>query len=336
MISPPTHRPRRLRAHAWLRDLVQEHRLHPSDLIWPVFIQEGEQQDTPVASLPGVSRLSIDLAIAQAKALHAKGLQAIALFPVTPPALKHEMGDEALNSENLICRAIRAFKREIPTLGLITDIALDPYTSHGHDGVLDAGGDVANDATVAILCKQAVLQAQAGADIIAPSDMMDGRVAAIRHALDEAGHANTPILAYTAKYASAFYGPFRDAVGSSKTNQKSGGSYTNKATYQMHPANAVEAIKEAELDIAEGADMLMVKPGLPYLDIIHTLSSHSTLPIFAYHVSGEYAGVMFAAEAGAIDAQAALSEHMLCFKRAGATAILTYAAPMLLEWMAAS
>ena len=368
MKSHTTHRPRRLRRHPWLRDLVQEHRLDASDLIWPVFIQEGEGIETPVESLPGVARLSIDLAIKQASELHAKGLTAIALFPVTPTELKNETGDEAFNADNLICRAIRAFKAALPELGLITDVALDPYTTHGHDGLIDADGHVENDVTVAVLCKQAVVQAAAGTDIIAPSDMMDGRVGAIRDALDEAGFENVAILSYTAKYASAFYGPFRDAVGSGMTppvsptgslrvsdkehgrGQKAERAFStsdqrvapcesqqtftgaiNKTSYQMNPANSVEALKEATLDVAEGADMLMVKPGLPYLDTISSLKQNFDLPIFAYHVSGEYAGVMFAANAGAIDANAALMEQMLCFKRAGATAILTYAAPVLLD-----
>ena len=372
--SPLVHRPRRLRAQPWLRELTQEHRLHPSDLIWPIFIQEGENQETPIPTLPGVSRLSMDLAIQQAGELHQKGLKAVALFPVTPTELKTDTGDEALNDDNLICRTIRAFKHALPSLGLITDVALDPYTTHGHDGILGKGGDVENDSTVEILCKQAVVQAQAGADIIAPSDMMDGRVGAIRDALDKAGHTNTSILSYTAKYASALYGPFRDAVGSNTqgankttppacgggrggavpSEQSIDGSvsvgvppltpppqaggigscsspYLSKLTYQMHTANSAEALKEATLDVVEGVDMLMVKPGLPYLDIIQTLNETFDLPILAYHVSGEYAGVMFAAEHGAVDAQATLMEHMLCFKRAGATAILTYAAPILLE-----
>lgn len=350
------YRPRRLRTHAWLRDLVQEHRLHASDLIWPIFIQPGEKQETPIASLPGVSRLSIKFAIQKAADLKDLGLKAVALFPVTPQELKNEAGDEALNENNLICEAIRAFKKQLPDMGLITDVALDPYTSHGHDGLVDKHGYVINDATVEILCKQAVIQAKAGADIIAPSDMMDGRVDAIRAALDTAGFSHVAILAYSAKYASAFYGPFRDAVGSAQNlngiksesadepamssrsaapceSQKTFAGANKKATYQMPSANRAEALKEAALDVAEGADMLMVKPGLPYLDIISDLSREFDLPVFAYHVSGEYAGVMFADQHGAVDAKAAFMEQMLCFKRAGATAILTYAAPILLEML---
>lgn len=350
----PLTRPRRLRAKSFLREITQEHRLHASDFIWPIFIQEGTALQTPISALPGVSRLSIDIAIAEASALHAKGLQAVALFPVTPDAVKNAEGSEALNAENLICRAIHAFKKNLPHLGIIADVALDPYTTHGHDGVLSAQGDVDNDRTMDILARQAVVLARAGADIVAPSDMMDGRVGALRMALEMEGFFNTAILAYTAKYVSALYGPFRDAVGSNSSPPLAGGIkggeavskdsplppinggdnkslYLSKSTYQMNPANMEEALKEAALDVAEGADMLMVKPGLPYLDVLAALKKEFPLPVLAYHVSGEYAGVMFAAQAGAIDAKAVLLEQMLCFKRAGASAILTYAAPLLLE-----
>jgi porphobilinogen synthase len=314
------HRLRRLRRSAWLRALVQEHRLHAEDLIWPVFVREGKGAHQPIADLPDVERYSIDVLVKEAKKAHALGIQALAVFPVVEASRKSADAREALNANNLVCRAIAALKKALPTMGVIADVALDPYTSHGHDGLF-AHGDVANDTTVAMLCKQSVVLAQAGADIVAPSDMMDGRVGAIRDALDDAGFTQVAILAYTAKYASAFYGPFRSAVGSKNTLGKA-----DKRTYQMQPANSKEAMLEAALDTAEGADMLMVKPGLPYLDIVARLSDQFELPVLAYHVSGEYAALKFAARAGAIDFNATLMESLLAFKRAGARAILTYGA----------
>jgi porphobilinogen synthase len=340
----PLCRPRRLRASAFIRELTQETRLHPSDFILPLFVQEGSES-TPIVSLPDVSRLSIPALVEHAKQAHSLGIQAIALFPATPQARKTDDGKEALNPDNLVCRAIKALKNAVPNLGIIADVALDPYTTHGHDGVLDSHGYVANDATIDILAQQAIVLAKAGADIVAPSDMMDGRVGAIRMALEMEGFFNTLILAYSAKYASAFYGPFRDAVGStirpetSRPNEpsareaaphvsnsmlRSGG--INKSTYQMHPTNAQEALKEAAMDVAEGADMLMVKPALPYLDIIATLKKEFTLPVLAYQVSGEYAMIKHAAAAGAFDERAAMLEALTSIKRAGASAILTYAA----------
>ena len=320
---------RRLRASPWMRALVTEHRLHASDLIWPLFVQEGENQVTPVAGLPGVDRLSIDKLIGAAQEAVSLGIPAIALFPVVPHAQKSDRAEEAFNPENLICRAIRAVKASVPQIGIIGDLALDPYTSHGHDGVLNAAGDVDNDATVVLLCKQAVTLADAGCDIVAPSDMMDGRIGAIRAALDAAGHTQTPILSYAAKYASAFYGPFRAAVGSQQAQP------IDKKTYQMNPANSAEALREVAQDIAEGADMVMVKPGLLYLDVIAKVKAAHTIPLFAYHVSGEYAMLKAAASQGMIDEKAAMLETLLAFKRAGADAILTYAARDVAKWLLA-
>ena len=316
----PATRLRRLRQQLWLRELVAEHRLHVSDLIWPVFIQEGANKQTPIDSLPGVSRLTIDMLIARAKEAHALGIQAIALFPQVDAANKSPLAEEALNPDNLVCRAIKELKHHIPTLGIITDVALDPYTSHGHDGIL-VNNDVENDQTIEVLCKQAVLQAQAGCDIVAPSDMMDGRIGKVRDALEQNGHLNTVILAYAAKYASHMYGPFRDAVGSAKNLGKA-----DKRTYQMNPANSDEALREIALDIAEGADMVMVKPGIAYLDIIARATAEFHLPVLAYQVSGEYAMIHAAGEKGWLDANAVMMEHLLSFKRAGASAIFTYAA----------
>jgi porphobilinogen synthase len=314
----PNTRLRRNRRTAWSRRLVAEHRLSVDDLIWPVFVHEGQGKRSAIASMPGVDRLSVDL-LAQAAGDACKlGIPAIALFPATDLAKKTADGDEALNAENLVCRGVRAIKLACPEIGVMCDVALDPYTTHGHDGLLREG-QIVNDETVAVLCKQAVNQAQAGCDIIAPSDMMDGRVGAIRRALDEAGFDDVQILAYAAKYASAFYGPFRDAVGSAKN--LAGG---DKKTYQMDPANGDEALREVALDIAEGADMVMVKPGMPYLDIVRSVKDTFGLPTFAYQVSGEYAMLCAAAEKGWLDRERVMLESLLAFKRAGADGVLTY------------
>ena len=318
---------RRNRKADWTRRLVRENQLTVDDLIWPIFITEGEEVTEDIATMPGVQRHSVDRAVIEAREAAALGIPALALFPNTPTHLRDETGSEALNPENLICRAIRAIKTAVPGIGIITDVALDPYTSHGHDGLLDQGR-IVNDETVALLTRQALLQAEAGADVIAPSDMMDGRVGAIREALDAAGFQDVSIMAYAAKYASAFYGPFRDAVGSSGTLQG------DKKTYQMDPANSAEALREVELDLAEGADMVMVKPGLPYLDIICRVKDHFAVPTFAYQVSGEYAMIMAAAERGMVDGEKAMLETLLAFKRAGADGILTYFAPRVARLLA--
>jgi porphobilinogen synthase len=312
----PDVRLRRLRSQPWLRDLVQEHTLGTSDLIWPLFVQEGKGKRTEVKGLPGVERLSIDQLVKEAKEAAKLGIPAIALFPVMDAKLKSADGKEAWNKKNLVCRTIAEVKNAVPEIGIIADVALDPYTTHGHDGVLNKAGDVENDATVEKLVKQAATLVDAGCDIVAPSDMMDGRVKAIRAELP-----HTPILAYSAKYASAFYGPFREAVGS-----KSNLGKADKHTYQMNPANSDEAIREVAQDIAEGADMVMVKPGSLYLDIIARVKQSFDVPVFAYHVSGEYAMLKAATDAGMLDGDAALMETMLAFKRAGASGILTYAA----------
>lgn len=311
---------RRARKAEWARKLMRENRLTVEDLIWPVFITEGTGATDAIATMPGVNRYSVDQAVEQAREAASLGIPALALFPNTPSHLRDETGSEALNPDNLICRAIRAIKAAVPEIGIITDVALDPYTSHGHDGLV-AEGRILNDETVAMLVRQALIQADAGADVIAPSDMMDGRVAAIREALDAAGFADVSIMAYAAKYASAFYGPFRDAVGSSGTLKG------DKKTYQMDPANAAEALREVELDLAEGADYVMVKPGMPYLDIITRVKDHFGVPTFAYQVSGEYAMIMAAAERGMLDGEKAMLETLLAFKRAGCDGILTYFAP---------
>ena len=321
-------RPRRLRRTAWLRTMVAEHQLRAQDLIWPLFVQEGAGKVTPIDGLPGVERLSIDMAVDAAREAAALGIPAIALFPVTPAEKKTDDGSEAFNPENLMCRAIRAIKKGVPEIGIIADVALDPYTSHGHDGVLGQDGDVSNDATIEILCKQAVTLADAGCDIVAPSDMMDGRIGEIRSALDNAGYENTVILSYAAKYASALYGPFRHAVGSASNLGKA-----DKRTYQMNPTNATEALREVALDLSEGADMLMVKPASLYLDIIAKVREVSDVPVLAYHVSGEYAMVKVAAAAGVIDERAVMLETLLAMKRAGADAILTYAARDVARWL---
>ncbi|MFD1330496.1 porphobilinogen synthase [Methylopila musalis] len=315
-----TRRPRRRRAADWSRRLTRETAVTVDDLIWPIFLIEGENRREPVAAMPGVERLSVDEAVRAAEEAAGLGIPALALFPYTEPDLRDPLGSEALNPENLTCRALRAIKRAVPTIGLVTDVALDPYTSHGHDGLLD-GERVLNDATVAVLARQALTQAEAGADVIAPSDMMDGRVGAIRQALDAEGRSDVQIMSYAAKYASAFYGPFRDAIGTRKT------LVGDKRTYQMDPANGDEALREAELDVIEGADMLMVKPGLPYLDVVWRLKERFRLPTFAYQVSGEYAMIQAAARNGWIDGEAAMLESLLAFKRAGADGVLTYFAP---------
>ena len=317
-------RPRRNRKSEWARRLVKEHVLTTNDLIWPIFVQEGENLRTPVAAMPGVDRVSIDIAVEEAQRAAALDIPVVAIFPYTDPSLRDATGSEALNAQNLTCRACRAIKAKVPEIGLLTDVALDPYTSHGHDGLLE-DGRILNDETVAQLVRQALVQAESGSDIIAPSDMMDGRVGAIRAALDAAGFLDVQIMAYSAKYASAFYGPFREAVGSS------GALKGDKRTYQMDYANTDEALREAELDIAEGADMIMVKPGLPYLDIVARLKQSLGRPTFAYQVSGEYAMIMAAAQNGWIDGEKAMIESLTAFKRAGADGILTYFAPRVAE-----
>jgi len=314
----PIARPRRLRVSPWIRNMVSEHRVTVNDLIWPVFIQEGNNLRTPIASMPGVERLSIDLLTLAVKEARDLGIPAIALFPATPANLKTQDGDEAFNPENLVCRTIRAIKSAVPDIGIICDVALDPYTSHGQDGLV-RNGVVVNDETVEVLCKQSVVQARAGCDVIAPSDMMDGRVGAIRKALDNAGFSHVAILSYAAKYASAFYGPFRDAVGSANNLGKS-----DKKTYQMDPSNSSEALREVALDIAEGADMVMVKPGMPYLDVVARVKDTFKVPTFAYQVSGEYAMLCAAAANGWLDREKVILESLLSFKRAGADGVLTY------------
>ncbi len=308
---------RRVRRHDWSRRLVAESTSSPADFIWPLFVIEGQNKREAIASMPRVERLSIDLAVAAAKEAATLGIPVIALFPHTDPGLKTEDGREATNADNLICRAVRAIKKAVPEIGVLCDVALDPYTTHGHDGVLK-DGYVANDESVDILVQQALVQAEAGCDIIAPSDMMDGRIGAIRAALEKNGFTNTMIMAYAAKYASAFYGPFRDAVGSAKALTG------DKRTYQMDAANSDEALREVALDIAEGADMVMVKPGMPYLDIVRRVKDEFGVPTFAYQVSGEYSMLMAAAERGFLDHDRVMLESLIAFKRAGASGILTY------------
>ena len=315
----PALRLRRTRATEWSRALHRETALTPADLIWPLFVTEGNGVDEPIGSLPGVSRWSLDGIAARAKEAVALGIPCLALFPNTPATLRDDAGREALNSENLMCRAIRAIKDSCgDSIGVLTDVALDPYTSHGQDGLVDDAGDVANDATVEVLVGQALNQASAGADVVAPSDMMDGRIGAIRAALEREGHPNVQIMSYAAKYASAFYGPFRDAVGSR------GLLKGDKKTYQMDPGNADEALREVALDLAEGADSVMVKPGLPYLDIVARVKARFAVPVFAYQVSGEYAMIEAAAAAGAGDRDALVLETLTAFKRAGCAGVLTY------------
>ena len=315
----PASRPRRLRRDAFSRALVREHSLGPSDLIYPVFVLDGQGRREAVARMPGVERLSVDLLFAQAEACVSLGVPVMALFPVIDPSLKTPDGVEATRPEGLVPRAVRALKERFPELGLLTDVALDPFTSHGQDGLLDERGYIINDETVQVLTRQALVQAEAGVDIVAPSDMMDGRIGAIRSALEAAGQIHTRIMAYSAKYASAFYGPFRDAVGSAKNLGKS-----DKKTYQMDPANSDEALREVALDIAEGADMVMVKPGMPYLDIVRRVKDEFRMPTFAYQVSGEYAMLKAAAANGWLDHDAVMMESLLAFKRAGADGVLTY------------
>jgi porphobilinogen synthase len=315
----PQTRLRRLRRHDWSRRLVAEGSLAVNDLIWPLFVHDGEKRRAAIASVPGVERLSVDLLV-EAVAMAAQlGIPAVAVFPVSDPAKKTPDAEEAVNPDNLVCRAVRAIKKSHgDSIGVICDVALDPYTSHGHDGLV-RDGYVVNDETVEVLCRQAIVQAEAGCDVIAPSDMMDGRVEAIRRALDQAGYDRVAILSYAAKYASAFYGPFRDAVGSA-ANLASG----DKSTYQMNPANSDEAIREVALDLAEGADMVMVKPGMPYLDVIRRVKDTFAVPTFAYQVSGEYAMLCAAAQNGWLDRDKTMLECLLAFKRAGADGILTY------------
>jgi porphobilinogen synthase len=319
-----TIRPRRNRRADWVRRMVRENVLTTDDLIWPLFIVDGEKKRVPVASMPGVDRVSVDQAVREAVRAAELRIPCIALFPYTDPGLRNDTGAEALNPDNLVCRAIRAIKQEVPHLGIMCDVALDPYTSHGHDGLMQ-DGEILNDETVEVLVKQALVEAEAGCDIIAPSDMMDGRIGAIRRALDEAHRTDVLIMAYAAKYASAFYGPFRDAVGSSAT------LVGDKRTYQMDPANTDEALREVEMDLAEGADMVMVKPGMPYLDVLRLVKDAFAMPTFAYQVSGEYAMIMAAAGNGWLDGEKAMMESLLSFKRAGADGVLTYFAPRVAE-----
>jgi porphobilinogen synthase len=315
----PTSRPRRLRRDEFSREMVREHRLHSSDLILPVFILSGENRTQDVASMPGVQRLSVDRLLPVAEQCVSLGIPVMALFPVIDAGLKTEDGREALNPEGLVPTAVRELKKRFPELGVLTDVALDPFTSHGQDGLLDASGYIINDETVDVLRQQALVQAEAGVDIVAPSDMMDGRIGAIRQALEARGLIHTRIMAYSAKYASAFYGPFRDAVGSAKNLGKS-----NKKVYQMDPGNSDEALREVALDIAEGADMVMVKPGMPYLDIVRRVKDAFRVPTFAYQVSGEYAMLKAAAANGWLDHDAVMMESLLAFKRAGADGVLSY------------
>lgn len=315
----PLSRMRRMRADDFSRRLMRENILTPNDLIYPMFILDGKNQREAIASMPGIERLSIDLAVEECKLLSSLGIPAVALFPVTPIEHKTLLAEEAYNPNGIAQRAVKAIKDACPDMGIITDVALDPFTTHGQDGIIDDNGYVLNDITVETLVKQAVSHAEAGADIVAPSDMMDGRILCIREALEEQEHVNTRILAYSAKYASAYYGPFRDAVGSAGNLGKG-----NKFTYQMDPANANEALHEVGLDLAEGADMIMVKPGMPYLDIVKSVKDEFKAPTFVYQVSGEYAMHMAAFEKGWLDKDSVMLESLMCFKRAGADAILTY------------
>jgi porphobilinogen synthase len=315
----PQGRPRRLRRDDFTRNLVRENNLTPHDLIYPVFVLDGQGLRQPVASMPGVERVSLDLLLPVAERCVTLGIPALALFPVIAPELKTPDGKEALNPKGLVPRVVRELKSRFPQLGVMTDVALDPFTSHGQDGLLDETGYIINDETVDVLVQQALTQAEAGVDIVAPSDMMDGRIGAIRRALEERGHVHTRIMAYSAKYASAFYGPFRDAVGSAANLGKS-----NKKVYQMDPGNTDEALREVAMDIAEGADMVMVKPGMPYLDIVRRVKDEFRMPTFAYQVSGEYAMLQAAAANGWLDRDAAMMESLLAFKRAGCDGILTY------------
>ncbi|RJF78639.1 porphobilinogen synthase [Rhodopseudomonas palustris] len=319
-----TVRPRRNRKSEWARRLVRENVLTTDDLIWPMFVIDGDNKRAPINSMPGVERLSIDQVVRAAERAVKLDIPCVALFPYTEPSLRDEEGTEATNADNLVCRTVRAIKKEFPELGVLCDVALDPFTSHGHDGLIQ-DGRILNDETVAVLVKQSLVQAEAGCDVIAPSDMMDGRIGAIREGLDAAGFLDVQIMAYAAKYASAFYGPFRDAIGSAKALTG------DKRTYQMDPANTDEAIREVELDLAEGADMVMVKPGMPYLDIVRRVKETFAVPTFAYQVSGEYAMIAAAANNGWLDGERAMMESLLGFKRAGADGVLTYFAPQAAE-----
>ena len=326
--SFPTTRLRRLRNRDYIRRLVRENTLLPSDLVAPMFLQEGKNIKEVISSMPGIHRQSIDLAIQEIKTLSSKGVPAVALFPSVPDRLKSSGGDESYNSAGLVQNAIKRIKEAVPEIGIISDVALDPYTTHGHDGLINENGDILNDETIEILVRQSISQAEAGIDIIAPSDMMDGRVAAIRAALDARGFQEVKILAYSAKYASAFYGPFRDAIGSAKNIGPEG-----KKTYQMDPGNSLEAIREVALDVAEGADMVMVKPGMPYLDIITRIKQEFGMPTFAYQVSGEYSMIKAASENGWLDEKSAVLESLLCFKRAGADGVLSYFTKDVIDWL---
>jgi porphobilinogen synthase len=322
MHNPPPYpfsRPRRLRRDNFTRDLVREHRLSPADLIYPVFVLDGENRREAITSMPGMERLSLDLLLPVAEECVTLGIPVMALFPVIDPTLKTPDGTEAINPNGLIPTLVRELKKQFPQLGVMTDVALDPFTSHGQDGLLDENNYILNDATVDVLVQQALIQAQAGVDIVAPSDMMDGRIGAIRQALEAKGLIHTRIMAYSAKYASAFYGPFRDAVGSSANLGKA-----DKKAYQMDPGNSDEALREVAMDIAEGADMVMVKPGMPYLDIVRRVKDEFRVPTFAYQVSGEYAMLKAAAKNGWLDHDAVMMESLLAFKRAGADGVLTY------------
>lgn len=324
----PQRRMRRMRKHSFSRNLMAENRLSVNDLIYPMFILEGSNRTEQIASMPGIERLSIDLLLKEAEELVELGIPLIALFPVTPAEKKTLMAEEAYNANALAQRAVRALKEAFPQLGVMTDVALDPFTTHGQDGIIDEDGYILNDVTTEILVKQALSHAEAGADIVAPSDMMDGRIGAIRKALEDAGHVNTQIMAYSAKYSSNYYGPFRDAVGSAG-NLKGG----NKHSYQMDPANSDEALHEVALDIQEGADMVMVKPGMPYLDIVTRVKRELAVPTFAYQVSGEYAMHMAAIQNGWLAEKPVIMESLLCFKRAGADGILTYFAKRAAQWL---
>ena len=323
-----THRPRRLRKQKFNRSLVRENALNASDLIYPLFVIEGENKREAIESMPGIERVSVDQLLVEAKEIIDLKIQAIALFPVISSDKKTEEAGESYNPDGLVQRAVRSLKRNFPELAVITDVALDPFTSHGQDGLIDSDGYVLNDETVDVLIKQSISHAEAGADIIAPSDMMDGRVGAIRNALEESGYIHTNILSYSAKYASSFYGPFREAVGSSDSLGRS-----DKKTYQMDPGNSNEALREVELDISEGADMVMIKPGLPYLDIVSNVKQTFGVPTFAYHVSGEYAMLKAASQNNWIEEKSTVLETLLCFKRAGADAILTYYAKDAAKWI---
>lgn len=319
-----TVRPRRNRKAEWARRMVRENVLTTDDLIWPLFLIDGNNKREQIASMPGVDRLSVDQAVREAERAMKLTIPCLALFPYTDPSLRDEEGSEATNPNNLVCQAVRAIKKEFPDIGILCDVALDPFTSHGHDGLI-SDGKILNDETVAVLVRQALVQAEAGCDIIAPSDMMDGRVAAIREGLDRSSLLDVQIMAYAAKYASAFYGPFRDAIGSAKTLTG------DKRTYQMDSANTDEALREVDLDISEGADMVMVKPGMPYLDVVRRVKDTFAMPTFAYQVSGEYAMIAAAANNGWLDGERAMMESLLAFKRAGADGVLSYFAPKVAE-----